>query len=63
MDKLDRIYNNGLFDCTEISIDFYAADGSWKGIETCGFTGQNPFEVRALTTNMAWILSEYLKKE
>jgi hypothetical protein len=61
--QLDRIYNNGLSDCTEISIDFYAADGRWKGIETCGLTGQNPFEIRVLTTNMFWILVKHLRKD
>ena len=60
--QLDRIYNNGLSDCTEISIDFYDSRG-WKGIETCGLTQDNPFEVRALTTNMIWILIKHLRKE
>ncbi|MDF1698561.1 MAG: hypothetical protein P1U56_22105 [Saprospiraceae bacterium] len=60
--QLDKIYNNGLSHCTEISIDFYDSNG-WKGIETCGLTHNNPFEVRALATNMFWILIKHLRKE
>jgi len=61
--KLNRIYNNGLSDCREISIDFYTSEGNWKGIETCDMTHENPFEIRALTTNMFWIMHKYVKKE
>ena len=61
--QLNRIYNNGLSDCTEYSIDFYNANGMWKGIETCSSIRQNPFEIRVLTTNMYWILISYLREE
>ncbi len=61
--KLNRIYNNGMSDCREISIDFYTSKGNWKGIETCDTQDENPFEIRALTTNMFWIMHKYLKKE
>lgn len=60
--NLNRIYNNGLSDCREISIDFYTSEGNWKGIETCDTQNENPFEIRALTTNMFWIMHKYLKK-
>ena len=61
--QLDRIYNNGYSDCTEISMDFYSANGRWNGIETCGLTGENPYEIRALTTNLFWILNKFMKKD
>ncbi|MBK8501314.1 MAG: hypothetical protein IPL46_03400 [Saprospiraceae bacterium] len=60
--QLDRIYNNGLSDCTEISIDFYGPNG-WRGIETCGQKNENPFEIRVLTTNMFYILIDHLRKD
>lgn len=60
---LDRIYNNGLSDCTVVSIDFYTADGYWRGIETCGLGTENPFEIRALLTNMFWILHDKVRKD
>ncbi|MBK6622357.1 MAG: hypothetical protein IPG32_16310 [Saprospirales bacterium] len=61
--QLDRIYNNGLSDCREISIDFYDKYGRWRGIETCDLIHENPFEIRVLTTNIFWILDRYLRKE
>lgn len=60
---LNKIYNNGMSDCVEISIDFYTSKGNYKGIETCDMKGENTFEIRALITNMFWIMQKYLKRE
>ena len=62
-EQLNRIYNNGLSDCRIISIDFYNAEERWCGIETCDINGENPFEIRALISNVFWIMRKYTLKK
>lgn len=51
-EQLDRIYNNAVSDCQEVSLDFHTADHYYRGIETCGTGYETPFPVRAVIHNV-----------
>ncbi|MEL7119137.1 MAG: hypothetical protein AAFO07_06850 [Bacteroidota bacterium] len=59
-DQLNRIYNNGMSDCREISIDYYTVNGRYKGIETCDLSMEVPFEIRAFASNLLWIIDQHV---